>query len=91
MLYVYAQVRSDEPSESGGWLDVASAHALWVELGGKPDTPPVRLSWEKGKVRQALSRQGVGNLDQLFEKRRESNRVYTRLCIKPEDVCLREG
>lgn len=87
VLLVYAVARSNEPIDDG-WLASTEAHAAWVALGGNPDSVVERLSWERGKLRSALTRAGAMGLDGLFERRTWAGVPEFRLGLPPAAIRL---
>lgn len=84
VLAVFVQARL----EGEGWMDAAEAWTRWVELGGRGSTRLERMSWERGKLRQQLARQGCGALESLFEHRKVGGFVRTRLALEPRQLRL---
>jgi hypothetical protein len=89
-LAPYALARRDGPRDDGGWLSLQEAWTWWRDLGGRSTSAPDRLGWERGKVRTALAREGVRELDQLFETRRTGEGAFTRLNVHPERIHVGE-
>jgi hypothetical protein len=85
VLLVYAVARRDEAFEEG-WIASAEAHAEWVALGGNPDSVVERLSWERGKLRTALTRAGALGLEALFERRTWAGTPEFRLGLPPAAI-----
>ncbi len=85
VLLVYARAREAEPADDG-WLSSAEAHAEWVGLGGNPESVVERLSWERGKLRSALSRAGAFGVDALFERRTWAGTPEFRLAMEGRRV-----
>lgn len=82
----YALARRDGPRDDGGWLTLREAWIWWCDLGGRLTSAPDRLGWERGKVRTALAREGVRELDHLFETRRTVEGAVTRIGVAPERI-----
>ncbi len=82
VLTAFAQARRT----GDGWMDASEAWTRWVELGGSADTRLDRMSSERGKLRQQLSRQRVTALERLFEHRKTGAFVRTRLGLDPGSV-----
>lgn len=87
VLLVYAIARQSEPVDDG-WIASAEAHAEWVALGGNPDSVVERLSWERGKLRTALTRAGAIGLDALFDRRTWGGVPEFRLALPPSAIQL---
>lgn len=64
-----------------GWLTRTEAFEAWVELGGKADSEPDRLGWERGKIKAQLAAQGVLGVRTLFETRVVEGVWETRLTV----------
>lgn len=89
VLAVYAAARqTDGDDGGGGWMSATSAHAAWIELGGRNESPLDRLAWERGKLRTQLATQGVSGIDQLFDIRRSGGYTEVRLAIPPSRIFL---
>lgn len=86
VLLPYAEVRLDE--DHTAWLTRDDAHARWLELGGNPDSPAQRIGWLRGKVRTYLQKNGLADVDSLFESQRVGQWYATRLGLMPEQVVL---
>ena len=66
VLEVYRAARvADIPA--GGWLAAAEALDAYVALGGPPDAPIERLSWERCRLRAMLTRAGGVGVGALFD------------------------
>ena len=61
------------------WLPARAAWEVWVALGGNPTSPVERLAWERGKLRRQLVLAQVDRVDVLFESRKKSTLICTRL------------
>lgn len=85
VLAVFLQARL----EGEGWIDASEAWTRWVELGGRGSARLERMSWERGKLRQQLARQGCGALETLFEHRKVGGFVRTRLALEPGQLHLK--
>ncbi len=82
-LAAYVQARrADRPA--GGWLDTDTAWALWLNLGGNPNSPAMRLGWDRGRCRSHLTRVGVAGVEALFETRRMRGVTEIRVALPVE-------
>jgi hypothetical protein len=88
ILWVYAQVRLEDEIAEGGWLSRDEVHHLWVDLGGREDSPVMRMGWEKGKLRTRLSKAGATGLETLFENRSQHGQQVSRLAFDPERIAF---
>jgi len=86
LLQVYAQARRDDGFDDGGWLTRTDAHAQWVALGGNPNSPPVRVGWDKGKIRSQLEAAGVVGVSALFDNRRKGGVTLSRIALDPSQL-----
>ena len=91
LLVPFLRARRDEHRVDGGWLSLSEAHRGWVAAGGRPDSPPQRISWDKGRLRSRLAALGVGDVALLFEKRRRDGRWQTRLRLDGARLSLKTG
>jgi hypothetical protein len=64
---------------SDRWLSARAAWEAWVALGGNASSPVERLAWERGKLRRQLLLAQVDRVDALFESRKMSTLICTRL------------
>lgn len=85
-LAAYAVSRQGEHFDEGGWLTREEAHAQWIDLGGKADTPLERIAWERGKLRTALARQGARHVSKIFEVRRKQGQAQVRCAFSPDRI-----
>jgi hypothetical protein len=74
-LVVYQRARD----EADGWLSAIEAWNAWVELGGNRELQVEAVAWDRARLRRMLDRARVGNLDLLFEQRKEGPFVKVRL------------
>lgn len=89
-LAIYAFARVEEPWPEGGWLTTAEAMERWQAPGGKADSVPERIAWDRGKVRSALVREGAIHPAVLFERRRQGAHWLVRLGLSPDCVRIVE-
>ena len=85
ILWVFAEVRV-AGSEDGGWMSAAETFAAWQEAGGNPGSSQKRMSWERGKLRTELRRQGVHGASGLFVKKGSGPKTLLRLDLLPERI-----
>ena len=90
LLVPFVEARIDEHRVEGGWLSLEEAHRGWVAAGGRADSPPERISWDKGRLRTRLAALGVGDVGFLFEKRRRGGVWQTRLRISGERLGFKD-
>ena len=90
ILVPFVRARIDEHRLEGGWLTLEEAHLGWVAAGGRADSPPERISWDKGRLRTRLAALGVGDVKSLFEKRRLGGVWQTRLRISGERLGVKD-
>jgi hypothetical protein len=86
VLASYAEARLSALDEDGGWVTLAAAYEGWVELGGNPDSPQRRMSWEKGKLRKQLSRQDAPDIQQIFENHTLDGIPVCRLGLASQNI-----
>jgi hypothetical protein len=84
ILVPYALVRVEGLGD--GWLDTEGAHALWLEAGGNPRSPPNRLLWLRAHLQQHLAREGVSSPGLAFERRTRGNQRSFRLGMQPDNI-----
>lgn len=84
VLLVYAIDRM----ETDGWLCAQNAYDEWVNLGGNAQSEPLRISWERNKLRALLLQHGVTEVDRLFDRQRIGATWFHRLCFPAEKITL---
>jgi len=82
VLAVYGEFQADQAPSECPWLNRSEVYERWLGLGGNPNSPIVRMGWERGKVRTLLSRAGAGDVGRLFESRRRGGQAETRLRVR---------
>jgi hypothetical protein len=87
-LIVYAKARREEDELAGGWLTIEDAYEGWLQLGGRRESKPERIAWERGKLRAMLAAQGVLGVETLFEVRKTRSLWENRLHIHPKNILL---
>ena len=65
VLSAYADARLSALDEEGGWVTLREVFETWVDMGGNPDSPERRMSWEKGKLRKQLTRQEAPDVQSI--------------------------
>ena len=68
------------------WIGTAAAFENWKKLGGPDRSTMERLGWERGRIRNQLSKQGCFALDKLFQSRRGNNSYEMSICLTKEQV-----
>ena len=85
VLLLFAQARAHDHATEG-WLGVQEAFERWGDVGGKRDSPPERLAWERGKLRAQLNEAGATGTEFLFETRRIGRWTEVRLAFEPRRI-----
>lgn len=68
------------------WLETTMAFDMWRELRGKDSSTPERLGWDRGKVRNQLSKQSCFGLKELFLTRQNNGFYETMLNLQSEQI-----
>ena len=84
LLYTYAK-----PIESGtDWLSAEMAYQHWLSIGGNVKSSKNRMSWERGKLRNKLSKMGIGGSKELFVSRTIEGLFEFKLNLTQEQIHL---
>lgn len=68
------------------WIGTADAFEGWKKLGGPDRSTMERLGWERGRIRNQLSKQGCFALEKLFQSRRVNSSYEMSICFTKEQV-----
>jgi hypothetical protein len=89
LLLTYADVAVNGPrNDKSKFLSTEEAYALWLNHGGRSDSKPKRLAWERGKLRSLLVQAGVVGVEELFTRRREGSAWRHSLNIQPARITI---
>ena len=86
VLAAYADARLSALDDEGGWATLQEVYETWVDMGGNPDSPQRRMSWEKGKLRKQLSRQEAPDIQTIFENTTLDGIPVSRLGLRTQDI-----
>ena len=88
VLAAYALARRDENRVDGGWLTAQEIYNRWVDLGGNASSKMDRPGFERGKLRNQLTKQSVTSVKSLFERRASGARTEIRLNMPPDGISV---
>lgn len=86
VLLPYAEALVNEYDDA--WLTRDEAYERWLDLGGNPESPAQRLGWIRGKVKSALAKRGLADVDALFESKRVGQWYGTRIGLMRDQIVL---
>jgi len=88
LLFVYALARINDIPDEEGWLSTQDALERWKAVGGPPEAQALRVAWERGKIRTALTRKEAIHAGELFERERRGTAWFVRLALPPDAIAL---